>query len=140
MLLSHTLTRWSWHNLPPPMQSVTIILPHPPAAVRPNARVHWARKAQAVKAYRTQSKVYTMQQLAGQKPMWKKARVLITWEAIHSMAPDPDNIVASMKAAFDGMQDAGVVVNDRGIWPERPVIVKNRPWPQVVLTITEETD
>ena len=72
--------------------------------------------------------------------MWKKARVLITWEAIHSMAPDPDNIVASMKAAFDGMQDAGVVVNDRGIWPERPVIVKNRPWPQVVLTISEETE
>lgn len=118
--------------------TITITLPHPPSSLRPNGRSHWRVKAQSVKDYRTLAKVRAMEALGTARPMWAAAKVAITWESNTMRHPDPDNIVASLKAAFDGLQDAGVVANDRGLWPERPVILTKRPWPEVRLVITPE--
>lgn len=121
------------------MSKITIVLPHPPLPLRPNSRAHWRRKAQAVKAYRQLAKMSAIQTLAGQSPpMWERAKVTVTWRSRTMIRPDPDNIVASLKAAFDGLADAGVVVNDRGLWPERPRIETKASWPEVVLTVEGE--
>jgi Holliday junction resolvase RusA-like endonuclease len=108
-------------------------------ALRPNSRQHWRRKAQAVKAYRAMAKAYALQALAMQRqPMWTKAKVNIIWRCTKRIHPDPDNIVASMKAAFDGIADAGIVENDKGLWPERPIIETGAHWPEVVLRVEGE--
>jgi len=36
------------------------------------------------------------------------------------------------------LQDAGVIENDKNLWPERPVIVTKDKNPRVELVITEE--
>jgi hypothetical protein len=120
------------------MQSVTITLPLPPAALKPNARPHWAAKAKAVKQCRRIGRVAAIAALAGAPPpRWMRASVLI--EAYFPTARhwDPDNLVSSCKAYFDSFQDAGLVENDRELWPERPVIGKDKDNPRLVLTIRE---
>lgn len=71
-------------------------------------------------------------------PLWAKARVRVTWRCTKRIHPDPDNIIACLKSAFDGLADAGVVVNDRGLWPERPIIETRAAWPEVVIRVEGE--
>ncbi len=66
------------------------------------------------------------------------ATVEVVWNCTGMRHPDPDNIVASLKAAFDGLQDAGIVANDRSLYPERPEIRTKQPWASVVLTVRKE--
>ena len=52
------------------------------------------------------------------KPRWGRlvsAVVGVRWYAASSRSRDGDNALASLKAAFDGLADAGVVDNDSGI-------------------------
>lgn len=51
--------------------------------------------------------------------------------------PDPDNIIASLKAYIDGLADAGIVANDKNLWPERPAIQRVERLPRVEITITK---
>ena len=119
--------------------TITIVLPHPPAPLRPNARCHWAVKSKAVKSYRAFAKVLAIQAFANQPPpMWERASVQIIWRCRTLRHPDPDNILASLKAVFDGLQDAGVVANDKGLWPDRPMIETRAIWDEVVIKIEEE--
>lgn len=121
------------------MNSITITLPLPPAALKPNARVHWAQKARAAKRYRRTAEAATIEALNGiEPPRWKMASVLIQAYFPTARHPDPDNAVASLKSAFDGLADAGLIENDRGLWPERPVIGKDKDNPRLVLTIRKE--
>jgi crossover junction endodeoxyribonuclease RusA len=118
---------------------ITIVLPHPPAPLRPNARCHWARKAKAVKAYRKLAQMRALEALAMRNPpMWERATVVVIWRSTTARHPDPDNIIASLKASFDGLADAGIIENDKGLWPERPIIETKARWPEVVLQIEEE--
>lgn len=118
---------------------ITIVLPHPPAALRPNARTHYQAKARATNLSRRLAKVYAIAALALRTPpLWKRAKVTITWRCCKQIHPDPDNIVASCKAYFDGLADAGIIENDRGLWPERPMIETGASWPEMVLTVEEE--
>jgi crossover junction endodeoxyribonuclease RusA len=120
------------------MTSLTITLPLPPKEVRNNARVHWAKKAKAVKAYRFEAMFAAIQAIAGNAPFWKKAKVHITAYFATARHLDPTNLIDALKPAFDGLQDAGVIENDKNLWPERPVIVTSDKNPRVELVITEE--
>jgi hypothetical protein len=96
-------------------------------------------KAREVKDARRITKMRAIAALArNPPPMWKKAKVRVVWRCLKRIHPDPDNIIASLKAHFDGLADAGIVVNDKGLWPERPVIETGATWPEVVLTIEAE--
>jgi len=64
--------------------------------------------------------------------------VHVHWLCKGKRHPDPDNIISSLKSAFDGLQDAGVVANDRGLWPERPVISVGEGVNEVWLVVSEE--
>lgn len=120
------------------MNSITINLPLPPTELSANSRTHWAAKAKAVKAYRALAWAAGRAAQTGQPKRWVKASVKVKAFYRSHNHPDPDNVIASLKAAFDGIADAGVVVNDRGLWPERPEISKDAKNPRIELTITEE--
>jgi len=121
------------------MTSITIRLPHPPRAVKQNARSHWRAKAAAVKKYRKAGWAAAMAALQGQTPpRWVKARMEVKAYFKTMAFPDPANFMASLKAAEDGMEDAGIVQNDRGLWPERPTFAKDAENPRIEITITPE--
>lgn len=81
-----------------------IILPWPPKELSPNARVHWAAKSKAAKAYRHACRVLFM--AAGIKA--PPGKIVLTLEFVpptrHSM--DDDNLIARFKAGRDGIADA----------------------------------
>lgn len=122
------------------MDSITIHLPIPPLAVRPNSRTHWRVKAKHTKACRALSNALCKEALAGRRsPMWGKAVMHVearfkTWKSM-----DPGNLMASLKAYEDGIQDAGIVSNDKGLWADRPTISTKSKEPGITLIITPET-
>lgn len=118
---------------------IIITVPLPPKACDPNARFHWAAKAKGVKACRLRACLLAAEALKGKRPAWAKASVQVQAFFPTARFPDPDNLIARLKATFDGIADAGVVANDKGLWPERPEIAKDKANPRVVLTITEES-
>lgn len=83
----------------------TFDLPWPDKLLSPNARVHWRRKSPLTKAART-----TAATLAGAafptKPEWPSATVAMVFHPPDNRRRDRDNLIASMKAANDGIADA----------------------------------
>jgi hypothetical protein len=120
------------------MTSLTITLPLPPKEVRNNWRGHWARKSGAVKQYRFQAHMKALAAMGNQRAGWEKAKVHITAYFPTARHLDPTNLIDALKPAFDGLEDAEVILNDKNLWPERPVIVTRDKNPRVELVITEE--
>jgi hypothetical protein len=120
------------------MTTLTVTIPIPPMALRNNARVHWAKKSSAVKTYRFQTHMLALKACGGKCPRWKKATVQVTAYFPTARHLDPTNLIDALKSAFDGLQDAGVIEDDRDLWPLRPVIVTRDKNPRVELTIQEE--
>ena len=120
------------------MTSLTITIPLPPKEVRNNWRGHWAKKAAAVKQYRLLTRFRATTSMGLTMLGWKKAKVHITAYFPTARHLDPANLIDALKPAFDGLQDAGVIENDKNLWPERPVIVTKDKNPRVELLITEE--
>lgn len=92
---------------------IEVVLPWPPKDLSPNARVHWAKRSKAAKAYRAECG-WQVRALA-QKPKFESSGP-ITLD-IEFMQPDRrgrdlDNMLASIKAGIDGISDA-LGVNDR---------------------------
>lgn len=121
------------------MTSITITIPHPPRILSPNARAHWRAKATATKQHRMQAWAASVAALKGLPPHWLKARMSVTAYFKTRRWPDPANLMASLKAAEDGIADAGIVANDRGLWPERPTFHTDKANHRIEITITEET-
>jgi len=119
---------------------VTIVLPLPAPALSPNARVHWAKKAKATKAYRnhawSEAKTATWDGSTYRPPRWERAEVRATFYFPDRRRRDRDNMLASLKSAFDGIADAGIVVNDSGLIPAPPEVrVDKTGIPRVIITI-----
>lgn len=109
-----------------PRTSITITIGMPPQSLLPN-RTGWGAGAQrrASKDKRTQRMAAAQAAWAAlgreNAPYWKKARVTPTfWPGtVIGLRADPMNRIASLKAAIDGLEDAGIVENDRGVqWGE----------------------
>ena len=120
------------------MTSITVTIPLPPADVRSNARVHWSRRAKAIRSYRVKTKVAALVASKSAAPLWVKASVQITAHFPTHQHLDPSNLIDALKGAFDGLEDAKIIVNDKNLWPERPVILTKQINPRIELTITEE--
>lgn len=90
------------------MTSVRLTLPFPPRALSPNARVHWAVKAAAVKDYR-----FACMVIAKNKGVRftgaVKARLIFE---CGSRLWDQDNCTAAFKAGWDGIVDSRLLVDD----------------------------
>jgi hypothetical protein len=123
------------------MEQITIVLDLPPRMLSPNARCHWAVKAKHVKKYRMHAWAASLCALRNeQQPKWKKAKLNAKAFFKTKAFPDPSNFMASLKAAEDGIADAGIIVNDRALWPERPVFAKDSRNPRIEITITKENE
>jgi len=109
-----------------------IKLPWPPAKLSPNARVHWADKARAAKAYReecgwlfrqtfpllTGAPTYCPAQallVDGRLPMW------IDFYPPDRRRRDDDNCLAMFKSGRDGLADA-MAIDDR-VFISRPCVM-----------------
>jgi crossover junction endodeoxyribonuclease RusA len=124
------------------MNSITITISLPPKGCRPNgSHGHWRAKSSAKKLYRKACHLATLEATQGHPPQrWLKASAQVSAYFPTARHMDPDNLIASLKAAFDGIADAGIVANDKGLWPLRPIISKDAGNPRVEITITPEHD
>jgi crossover junction endodeoxyribonuclease RusA len=92
---------------------MVIVLPLPPPELSPNARPHWAAKARAVRRYREAAYLSSLAERRA-RPM-NVAKVTARFFFRSRQRRDRDNLLASLKPAFDGIADARVVTNDAGM-------------------------
>ena len=106
---------------------MTICLPWPSKDLSPNARVHYRTKAAATKAYREQAYWLTRERFPfiHQFPSDGPIRLRFDFHPPDKRKRDLDNMLASCKAAIDGIADA-LEVNDQrfGFWLSREAPVK----------------
>lgn len=74
----------------------------PPSTLNPNARVHWSRRSRDTKSYRTYAKAQSRGLTAPEGPIL----FAMTFYPPNRRRRDDDGMVASMKAARDGIADA----------------------------------
>jgi crossover junction endodeoxyribonuclease RusA len=95
------------------MKSLTITLPMPHKNLSPNARGHWSKKSSQARLQRSLAAIRVREALGRRRPpKWLAAEVLIEVIPPDRRKRDKDNIQGSLKSAFDGAEDAGVVEND----------------------------
>lgn len=112
--IDRVLKAWQY-ALMPDVLSVTVGIPS--RTLSPNARSHWAVKAKATKRARVESWAATQVAMheAGEKGAWKEATCQVHWYARDSRRRDKDNCLASLKATFDGVVDAGLLQDDSAL-------------------------
>lgn len=96
----------------------------PPPACSPNSTANWVTKYKAKKGYRESSMLIAMSALDGRAPpRWEKAEARVTARFRKHRKRDRDNFAASLKAAWDGVADAGILLNDVGLVPHPPEFI-----------------
>lgn len=118
------------------MTEVRVVLPLPPRKLSPNARSHWAPKARATREYRARASM--MAQVAMNRrprPEWREASLLARWWFPDARRRDPDNLVAWLKSAIDGLRDARVLADDDRLVVLPPEVAIDRANPRVELVI-----
>jgi crossover junction endodeoxyribonuclease RusA len=88
-------------------------LPWPPKELSPNARVHWAEKQRETRAYRwecfSEARPYRyLPQCRATGPRSAKVVFVVP----NKRKRDLDNCMAMLKPCWDGLVDAGVLVDD----------------------------
>lgn len=115
--------------------TIVLLLPLPSKALSPNARVHWGALARAKRIYRSTAWALALEYTACRRPRHARATVQATFYHRTARRRDGDNLLASLKAAFDGIAEAGIVANDSGM-THLPVIQKidaRRPRVEIVI-------
>ena len=124
--------------------TVTIGIPH--RALSPNGRAHWRTKAKYRKAQREASHMMAALSLdltvyAGwpNPPKWPAATIAVQWfgKTANVLRMDADNAIGSLKGAIDGLADAGLLADDRGVTWLPPVFAVDKANPRVELVVTE---
>jgi crossover junction endodeoxyribonuclease RusA len=122
-------------------EQVVVELSLPDKCLSPNARCHWRVKGKATKAYRAAAKWQTVLATSASYDDhgprgWTAATVLATFYFKDKRRRDRDNLLASLKSAFDGLADSGLVTDDAA-FSYMPVLTEvDKARPRVVLTIT----
>jgi len=125
------------------MQSeiLVIVLPPPPRVLSPNSMIASLggrfKKAAAAKKYRRLAKEAILAEQIESAP-WERATVQAAFYRKTKRRRDPDNDNASLKSAYDGIVDAGLIPDDDYDHLQRlpPSTGIDREYPRVVLTIT----
>lgn len=122
------------------MKTVIIALPIPERTLHPNARVHWARKARAVRQARYVAGWYARDTMTGKRmPRWDQAHIEVTPYYRDKRRRDADGLLASLKSSIDGIVDSGILADDgRLTYTLHPAQV-DKHQPRVVLEIEEVT-
>lgn len=118
------------------MQRLRFVLPLPPKVLSPNARAHWATRSRAVKAYRFAARMAAGAAWDSCESPLLEADIVCVFRFKDRRRRDRDNLLASMKAAFDGIADAGIVHNDAS-FRHQVEIGEPTDEPHVEITISE---
>jgi hypothetical protein len=113
-----------------------------PSVLSPNSRAHYMTKAKVGKQVRRHAQLVGLNALGKATTagsfMWKRpmaeAIVTVVVCKCRGVWSDPQNIIASLKHTIDGLEDAGVFVNDRGVQWGR-VLTERRMVPTTWLII-----
>lgn len=116
-------------------EMVSVCLPLPHRHLSPNARVHWAKKARTVKAYRETAWALTLQAQGLSRKNWTEATAKATFYFPDKRRRDRDNLLAMLKPAFDGMTDADLLVDDAGLRHEPLEIGVDKNNPRVMIHV-----
>lgn len=84
---------------------IVIELSWPDRILHPNSRPHWAAKAKATKAARVAA-FYAVRSQHRATVDWKAAKLDVTFFPPNAARRDKDGLIASLKAAQDGISDA----------------------------------
>lgn len=113
-----------------------VILPWPARVLHPNARPHWSVKAKAAKAARATAYALALQ-AGAMRMQWPDGRLhlWIDFYPPDRRRRDDDGLLASVKAARDGMADAMGIDDHRFV--SHPMLREEvRKGGQVVMTVT----
>ena len=104
--------------MPITAETVTIILPLPPRVLSPNCPAgtrggRFARAA-AAKSYKRMAREATLEQRIESGP-WEKATVRARFFHKKARRRDDVNHLAMLKPAYDGIVDAGLLVDDDAV-------------------------
>jgi len=94
------------------VNEILLVLPLPKPALSPNSRAHWGTRAGAIKRYRIVAYA-TALEAGGQNLRWPRAVAQATFYWPDRRRRDVANADASLKAAWDGIVDAGLIPDDR---------------------------
>ncbi len=117
------------------MTTITITLPIPHKSLSSNARAHWA-ELQRHRGKARRDAMLAAYAAGGSKLWWLAADAAVVWYSRTSHKIDPNNMDHWLKAYYDGIADAGVVQNDRGIHPVSHEQRKDAVNPRVEITLT----
>ena len=96
--------------------SYVVDLGWPEKVLSPNARGHWSSRARAVKSARLAAWIRARVAIGRNRPSWGKVAVSVEFCPPDKRRRDMDNLIASMKASFDGIADA-IGIDDRHFIP-----------------------
>lgn len=122
-------------------ESVTIILPLPVKVLQPNCTVATIgsrfAKAAAIKRYRRLAKEAVEAEHIDTGP-WEKISVQPIFFFATKRRRDLDNAIGSLKAAYDGVVDSSLVIDDDSVHMARcfPDFLIDKNHPRVELVIT----
>lgn len=123
------------------MNTYTVTLPLPPRVLHPNYTVGSKggrmAKSTATKKYRSAAGLMMSAQWAGPGPKWKAASVQCVFYFPTKRRRDRDGMLSSMKAAFDGFADAGLVENDADFTYLPVRAMHDKAKPRVEVTVQE---
>lgn len=119
------------------IDSITIELQLPPKQLGPNARTHWAARSRYTHSYRAAALWGVMDALDGKRERWPGATAKATFYWPDKRRRDIDNAEASLKAAWDGIRDSGLIPDDRaGVLDHEPTeFAVDRENPRVVIEL-----
>ena len=123
------------------MNQITIVFPIPSSKLAQNGRSHWRQKAKLTKQTRLSAcylALCALKMMNAEPPRWEKASCKVAAYFPTMNFPDPLNLLERCKTLIDGIQDAGIIRDDSGLWPERPTIAKDKDNPRIEITITKE--
>lgn len=120
---------------------LVVTLPLPTRELGPNASSPgaWRRKAKAKKKYREDACLAAIQAGAKSIKPLRSGVVQCHFYFRDSRRRDTDNLLASMKSAFDGLVDAGVFVDDNELTHLPATKSVDKQAPRVEVRIYEET-
>lgn len=103
------------------MRTLTVELPLPSADLSSNARVHWGKRHKATRAQRYDAWYAACQakykaEWKGDSPITVDVEYRYDKTATGYKARDIANALSALKAAFDGLVDAGIVPDDTRKW------------------------
>ena len=121
------------------MKTITLVYGVPDKLLNPNEHVGWRKKSKAEAKRKLAVRWDTIRQirLAGMPDdmRWKHVTATIMWYHRTWMRPDRDNALRMLKSTWDGMEEAGLLLNDKYLTPNPVEFEEDKERPRVVITL-----